>query len=134
MKTKRKLTPPKAQISGNGLTADDTDALKAVLKEIDAIAPRLHLLGGADRAKVLAADARIKLRLVPHAPADLIAQARQLIDQFQPTLDASRKRALELEANMAAIAAQRQAHAEAIAKQRAERLEQQRLRHRGMNT
>lgn len=113
---KRKLTPPAPAVSGHGLTKADEATLRCTLAELETYVDRLHLLGSAERERVLFVLAKIKVRLAPPPIDGLVKSAQELIKRYGMTLDAGRAATLRRDAELEEINAQRLAAREARAK------------------
>ena len=113
---KRKLTPPAPAVSGHGLTKADEATLRCTLAELETYVDRLHLLGSAERERVLFVLAKIKVRLAPPPIDGLVESAQELIKRYGMTLDAGRAATLRRDAELEEINAQRLAAREARAK------------------
>lgn len=113
---KRKLTPPAPAVSGHGLTKADEATLRCTLAELETYVDRLHLLGSAERERVLFVLAKIKVRLAPPPIDGLVELAQELIKRYGMTLDAGRAATLRRDAELEEINAQRLAAREARAK------------------
>ena len=113
---KQVLKPPAPAVSGHGLTKADEATLRCTLAELETYVDRLHLLGSAERERVLFVLAKIKVRLAPPPIDGLVELAQELIKRYGMTLDAGRAVTLRRDAELEEINAQRLAAREARAK------------------
>jgi len=76
----------------HGLTPKDEKLLRDGLRQLEAIAPKAFLLGGAEQQKLASLTAKIKTRLEPPSPAEIDAEVASLLaggesfDWFQAAL------------------------------------------------
>jgi hypothetical protein len=116
--------PTNPEASTNGLLPADAAALEKVLGDLDPLLSRLFLFGGREAGEIASVAAKIKDRLRPPTPEELLTEARRLLAMGVPLIESRRRASEEHERSRAAVAAASMAARDKMHEQQAARAEQ----------